>query len=463
MKFIRQDLLTLLISLFILSACSNPEGVGLDVDPEYAISGTLIDTSSIRTTTVREDSVATSNLSKYPLGYMLDPVFGVTEANLAMSLNLPDETLTFGTSAVLDSAVLVLKYADFYGDSVNTSYQIDVHQLEFPLIQGGQYYNTSTFDFTSPVIGSKTIQRVRLKDSVKVQNIIKDKADGEKRVAPQIRIPLNSAFITQNILNAGESALASTAAFREFFKGLYVTVNKTQTQGAGGVMYFDLGNENASGLELYYKTTSGSTVDTTSKTLGIRYGSSPVAANFRHNYAGTPVEQQLNAPQQMFSTTYVQGLAGLKTKVTFPYLSNLKALGNVTVNKAELVIDVEGGANPFTPLPRLYLYRTDIAGQKQLLPDVSDRDFRSVTDLEFGGFYSSTNKRYVFAITSYVQDIINGKLKQYDAFIAPADVAAQKSAAVSPTGLVAGRSVLGAFGNPTYKMKLNIFYTSANN
>ena len=463
MKFIRQDLLTMLISLFILSACSNPEGVGLDVDPEYAISGTLIDSSTVRTSTIKEDSVNTTSMSRYPLGYMVDPVFGPTEANLAMSLVLPEQNLTFGTSAVLDSAVLVLKYSDFYGDSLNTTYQVNVHQLTSPLVEAQTYYNTRTYEYNSSVLGSRTISRVRLKDSVKVKNIIDDKPDGEKRVAPQIRIPLNSAFISQNILNTDAANLASTSAFNQFFKGLYVTVNKSQINGAGGVKYFDLGSENASGLELYYKTTRGTTVDTVSKTLNIMHGSARVAASFIHNYTGTPVQAQLNNPNQVFTTNYVQGLAGLKTKVTFPYLTNLKSLGKVTVNKAELVIDVEGGESPLTPLPRLFLYRTDIAGQKQLLPDVSDRDFRAITTLEFGGYYSTTRKRYVFAVTSYVQDIINGNLKQFDAFLAPADVAADKSVALNPTGLVAGRSILGGFGNPTYKMKLNIFYTSANN
>ena len=453
----------MLISLFILTGCSNPEGVGLDVDPEDAISGTLVDSSTVFSSTVREDSLMTTGLSRYPLGFMRDPVFGTTEANLAMTLNLPDTEISFGTAPVLDSAVLVLRYADFYGDSTGTVYQVDVHQLQDALSPSGPYFNTYVHQFNSTVIGSKRVPRVRIKDSVTVQDIIKDKADGTKKLPAHLRIAIDPAFITANVLNAGD-ALKSNSAFHEFFKGLYVTVNKQQTSGPGGVFYFDFRTEGASGLELYYKNTKDSKVDTTSQTLQITPGtSSPVAAHFVHNYAGTPVEAALNGAHQTSSVTYVQGLAGLRTKVTFPYLTNLKSLGNVTVNKAELVVDVEGGENPFTPLPRIFLYRTDIAGQKQLFPDVSDLDFRSVTDVEFGGFFNSTRKRYKFSVTAYVQDIINGKLKQFDAYIAAADLLADKGSATSPTGLVAGRSVLGGFANPSVKMKLNIFYTSANN
>ncbi|HEY0771947.1 MAG TPA: DUF4270 family protein, partial [Sphingobacteriaceae bacterium] len=124
MKYIKQDLLTLLISLFILSACNNPDNIGLEVDPDYAINGTLVDTATIISRTVPEDTVQTTSLGKYPMGYMNDPVFGTTEANIALSLSLPSNNQTFGTNPVLDSAVLVLKYADFYGDSLQSSYKV---------------------------------------------------------------------------------------------------------------------------------------------------------------------------------------------------------------------------------------------------------------------------------------------------------------------------------------------------
>ncbi len=63
MKYTIQGLLTLLVSLFIISACKNPDGVGLDIDPDDAIKGTLIDTSTIRAYTVREDSIVSTNSS----------------------------------------------------------------------------------------------------------------------------------------------------------------------------------------------------------------------------------------------------------------------------------------------------------------------------------------------------------------------------------------------------------------
>lgn len=463
MKYIKQDLLTLLISLFILSACNNPDNIGLEVDPDYAINGVLIDTATIRTRTVPEDTVQTTAIGKYPMGYMNDPVFGTTDANIALSLTLPANNQTFGTNPVLDSAVLVLKYADFYGDSLQSSYKVNVHQLQTKLDGNTSYSNRSTFNFNSTVIGTKAV-RVSFKDSVKVTEIVTGKPDVQKNKAPHIRIPISSSFISGNFLNGVPANFADQTAFANFIKGLYITIDKAQTTGSGGVMYFDLTNDNSSGLEIYYKSENGTAKDTTMLNFKIQAsGVTPVASNFSHNYAGTPVETQLNNPNQQFQTTYVQGLAGLRTRVNFPYLTKLKELGKITINKADLIIDVEGGTAPFTPAKRLILYRTDIANQRQQVPDLSSSDPRSILEGDFGGFYNSTTKRYTFAITSYVQDIVNGKIKQYDTFIAPADFTADRATAIFPSATVASRSILGAKGNATYKMKLNIIYTKTNN
>ena len=461
MKYNKIDLLTLLISLFIFSACNNPDTVGLEVDPDYAINGVLIDTSTIVSRTVPEDSISTIALNKYPMGYMQDPVFGTTEANVALSLTLPSNNQTFGTSPVLDSAVLVLKYADFYGDSVQSTYQINVHRLQNALNGNFNYTNKSNFGFNNTVIGTKSVH-VSLKDSVKVTEIVTGKPDVQKNKPAHIRIPISASFITNNFLNGVPANFADNATFKDFIKGLYVTVDKAQSTGRGGILYFDLSSDNASGLEIYYKSQNGTAVDTTMLNFKIQASqANPVASNFNHNYAGTPVEVQLTNPDQQFLTTYVQGLGGLRTKINFPYLTNLKELGNITINKADLIIDVEGGAVPFAPLPRLILYRTDIANQRQSVPDLSS-DPRALLESQFGGFYNSNTKRYTFALTSYVQDIVNGRLKQYDTFIAPAEVTADRASAILPTAGVAGRSILGTKGNPTYKMKLNIIYTKTN-
>lgn len=47
MKFLRLDLLTLLISLFILNSCKNKDTIGLGADSSTQLNGSLIDTSTV--------------------------------------------------------------------------------------------------------------------------------------------------------------------------------------------------------------------------------------------------------------------------------------------------------------------------------------------------------------------------------------------------------------------------------
>ena len=75
MKFFRLDLLTLLISLFILSSCKNQDTIGLGVDATNQINGVLVDTSTIVINTVKDDSLIASGITKAPLAYFHDPIF----------------------------------------------------------------------------------------------------------------------------------------------------------------------------------------------------------------------------------------------------------------------------------------------------------------------------------------------------------------------------------------------------
>ncbi|MDP3467586.1 MAG: DUF4270 domain-containing protein [Daejeonella sp.] len=460
MKLYKLDLLTLLISLFILSSCQNTDSIGLDVDPATEVTGSFTDTITVISSTVKEDSLVTNTLTKYPLGYLIDPIFGKTNANIAMSLTLDPPGLNFGTSPVLDSAVLVLYYAkDFYGDSTS-NFQVEVHQLNNPLSTSVRYYNTQAQSYGSSVIGSKRL-RFNVNDSVRVTEIVTGNPDKQVTRAPQMRIPLNSSFITTNFLNASSTTLSSDDLLNKAVKGFYLTVNKAQSSGPGGIAFFNLSD--SSRLEIYYKSQNGALIDTTMHKFPIVNGSVPVIADFKHDYSGTDIPANLNNTSTQQDFTYVQGLAGLRTKIRFPHIEKLKNLGNITINKAELIVSVVGGTDAFKPASRLIMYRTDIANQRQFIPDFSTDPAFSLTDFDFGGFYDSSKKHYKFQITSYIQDIIKGKLRQYDTYIAPVSTDFNRSAGPSVSGSNAGGAVIGSGkSGVSYQMKLRVIYSKIN-
>ena len=459
MKLYKLDLLTLLISLFILSSCQNTDSIGLDVDPSTAVTGTFTDTITLVSFTAKDDTMVTNTLSKYPLGHFIDPIFGKTTANIAMSLTMDPPGLSFGTSPVLDSAVLVLYYAkEFYGDSTS-NFQVDVHQLNNPLSTSVQYYNTQPQSYASTVIGSKRL-RFSIKDSVRINEIVTGKPDKTVSKPPQMRIPINSNFVTTNFLNASTTTLSSNDLLNKSVKGFYLTINKAQSTGPGGIAFFNL--TDSSKLEIYYKSQNGATTDTVLHKFPIVNNTLPVIADFKHDYTGTARPANLNSTSQQ-NITYVQGLAGLRTKIRFPHIEKLKNLGNITINKAELIVSVIGRSDGFKPASRLIMYRTDIASQRQFIPDFSTEAAFSLTDVDFGGFYDSSKNQYKFQITSYIQDILKGKLKQYDTFIAPVNADYNRSIGPAASGSTAGGSILGSGKSGlSYQMKLRIIYSKIN-
>ena len=230
--------------------------------------------------------------------------------------------------------------------------------------------------------------------------------------------------------------------------------------GNGCIIFFDL-QSNISALEIYYKATNGTAIDTNVATFKVRG-----ASEIEYDRTGTLVQEQLATPQlNSYDTVYVQPVAGLRTKIEFPDIQELAGAGNISINKAELVIPVVSEASdPLKPAPRLGLYRTDIAGQRQPVPDnAMGIDPRFLDERIFGGFYNATDKTYTFNITSYVQDLISKPLNyESHTYIAAIDLPLTGRVNVMPSAITAARSILGGKGHSTSPIKLKITYTKPN-
>ncbi|ARS42313.1 hypothetical protein CA265_22690 [Sphingobacteriaceae bacterium GW460-11-11-14-LB5] len=479
MKFTKQDLLTLLIGLFLFASCKNPDGVGLDVDPATAITGTLV-VSQVKSQLVKEDAANTYGLNRYPLGYMVDPTFGKTEAALALTVYPVSTSYDFGTSPVLDSAVLVLKIdttstlTKFYGDTTNSKYSIDVYQLANKVTT---YKSSDVQAINNTLLGNFT-GKLAPNTKRKVFDIVTGKADTLKTVPAQIRIPLNKAFIQNAILNLGTTGTATDAKFIESFKGLYAQINKTSSTGVGGIAFLNFSGTDSYLQLVWKKTNSSNGIDTTSVNFPVgrlvsnSSGSatliSGVAANIKHDYTGTEVQKQIDVavpidPAPQYNVTYLQGLAGVKTKLTFPQLTSFTSTyGKAIINKAELVVELgeSAPAYPFNAAQRLSLYRWDIAQQAADIPDYATFSSSASGGASlFGGYFDSLKKRYIFIVTSYVQSLIDKDVEDYGTFLAPTSYTDFQKA---PSATSAERSIIGASNATASKIKLNIYYTKIN-
>jgi hypothetical protein len=457
MKFFRLDLLTLLISLFILNSCKNKDTIGLGLDSSTQLNGSLIDTSTIVVNTLPEDSVITSGLVKTPLGYFIDPLMGTTESNIAAALNLPGSTaysLPTGTITI-DSAVLVLHYADgFYGDSLTSKYKVNVYQLGVRPLLGKAYYNTDSWTTNlGSLVGTRSFF-ARTHDSIKIYNIITGQPDTLIKVVPQLRIPIDKNFVNSILFNAGSALLASNTVFLNTVKGLYITLDKTGTTGAGGTMMFTA----ADSLNVYYRAVSGTTIDTALVSLPLSTQSAEIKRT-----PSTALNTEFANTSSSRNLIYLQGLAGTKVKIKFPYLKNIiSTIGsNIVINRAELVVTPNPGSTiPFKPQPKLTMYRYDVAHQPSELEDASTSDRRYQGVSVFGGFYSPSFNSYHFIITAYVQDLMNGTTVDYGTYLAPVDTTNKSSVDYLRTPQTAGRVIaVGTDKNSPYRIKLNIIYT----
>jgi hypothetical protein len=475
MKFIKLDLLTLLISLFLFASCESTSTIGLEVDPTNAIQGALVDTVTIKSQTIAEETVNTRTALRFPLGYLKDPIFGTTEASLAATVNLPNAEYAFGASAVLDSAVLILNYAgEFYGDSTAT-YSIDVHQLNENLTGQSSFLNNRTYPYKTALLGNKT-SKLYPTTKVKVTDVVLGKADTVRNATPQIRIVLDRAQLQSILINSPTTTdFKSNTNFARYFNGVHVQINKTNSNGTGGIAFLNLSDAN-SGISVYYKkpsTTTTGAVDTVSATFPITAGTNPVAASINHVYS-TDIATQLANPTVQYATTYLQPLGGLRNKISFPSLGNFaKNIGKIAINKAELVIDLSASTDviPFNAAPRLALYRYDLANQRKQLPDndtptqLNAGDKRALGPIVFGGYFNPLTKQYVFVITSYVQDLLDGKTQDYGTFLAATPLS-EADIDIFPSIATAARSVVGSYKKSPSAgdkvMKLNIYYTKIN-
>ncbi|WP_295769801.1 DUF4270 family protein [uncultured Mucilaginibacter sp.] len=476
MKFIRLDLLTLLISLFILNSCKNQNDIGLPIG-DQEINGTLLVYDDIQVKTDTENVVSTARVdlgqsnpvAKTPLASLRDPRLGEITSNIATGIYLPGRsayTVPTGTITA-DSVVLELYYTQgFYGDSLNSKFKVNVFQLkEKPLnqnYQANKHWTTEGDNWVNPSKAGP--YNARPNTNVKVTDAVAGKADTVRNAAPHLRVSLQPSKVTQYLFNA--ATVTGNSTFQNSIRGLYITLQRNQPSETGANLMFNLDN---SAIKVYYRANNAGTIDTGVVSLGMATHVAEISRTF-----SSEVQSALNSTATSNDLFYIQGLLGLRTKVSIPNVKNMFGnvdLKTIAINRAELVVSPEPGTDlpPFLPSPQLTLYKLANTLQRQQLPDAAS-DGRSVYDprffssLEFGGNYIKSKKEYHFLVTGYLQDLVSGKTQDYGTYIGAIDTLARATFVdVAPSFQSPGRLI--ATGNkkssPT-RIKLNVIYTKNN-
>ncbi|RLD31358.1 MAG: hypothetical protein DRI73_08870, partial [Bacteroidetes bacterium] len=295
---------------FLFSCEEPPTGIGIDFKlPDQRLDVRYSDTNTVIGLVYTMDSIRADEPSYSLLGSKNDPVFGTANAAFITQLVLSDR-FEPGNNARADSIILFLLKKDLYGDE-NAQMNLSVwHSFNTIYLDSAYYSNFNALDSLGPeLIGSV--------DYLAGDSIIK--------------VSLDTAF--GNWLISDEDALVSQAAFQNHFKGLYIK-SENISGGNGGITLIDV-LSSQSGMVLYYGNSE-------QDSLGFVFEMNNQAARvaiFNHDYTTADESTKIQYLNDDIQDTviYVQGMSGVYTKLSLPFLDVWKDSMPMAVNLAEFI------------------------------------------------------------------------------------------------------------------------------
>lgn len=403
-----------LISFAFFSCNDDNSDVGLELLPGNDKIDVFVDTINVDCFTLLDNHISTDKRSLSPLGNYHDPIFGYTQAGFATHLRIVTSNSSFDKVDTVNSLELHLKYKTYYGDT-NTLQKINVYRLKKDIYSDSTYYsdfvlNPSDYELliSSDIhFGKDSIMRIKL--PIELANSFID--------------PANAAYFKTD------------QSFLQFFKGLYIA---TDQLSAGGCIYSINLQDKASKMVMFYNDSASFNFVVNTKAAIINM--------FNHNYSTAipdinSVLADTLTPNQL---CYIQNLAGLKVKILFPELNNLKAnyrSKKIAINKAKLKIKIERNTqeDKFLPPPKLTLVKVLDNGKYDFISDYK------INGTYFGGALSSYT--YTFNIPLYIQDLIGGE-KELGLLLFATD-----------NRTMSHRVVVNASNNSPDRMQLELYYS----
>ena len=381
------------IALFALCfmafiSCKKKEyALGSDViDAATILNGSSVDTFTLLTYSIEEDTVISDNPANVVLGSYSASFY--TQLRLAgVDPNFADPS-----EIVIDSFVLALEYVGYYG--ALDAQTFEVYELEESLSLDSTYYSFSTL--THSATNLVPAENATVTPNTSSPTIV----DGDS-LAPQLRIHLDTNMARNLIVEAtsGSGTFSSNEAFLDFFKGLHIKTNNTQLQSEGAALYLDI-NDPSSKATIYFKQNG----EATSYDLLMNSD----CADFTHvdlDASNTSLDVVL-ADSTLGQNEFYAHAFSSRAAVSIPGLLNLPE--NIVIHRADLSLPIQ--------------YQTGYKYQPGNNLSVATRIDSSSTQLaNIGviGVYNSLDKNFNINIREYVQSIVNKELPLTELVVSP--------------------------------------------
>lgn len=368
------------VTLAFASCKDDDSAIGTGIMPSSDMMEFKCDTMGAETYVVRDSMVETQNRTINPIGIINDPIFGQTTASCIFQTLLSTNNVQFSkeidtTDLSGVSLELRLKYASKYGDS-QSAMTINVNRLLTDIYYDSTYHENMAMD------ASKYELLVSQNLTFGSDSIIK--------------IEMPASFTRELITQNAKKTNWNNTEFLKFLKGFYITTELTS--GDGCIYALNLiGND--SKMILKYN-------DTCTFAFNINEYSTRVNL-YSHDYtnADSELKEAMSNPETPTKYCYIQGLAGLKTKIKFPEIKTMFDSTNIIINRAQLTVRIKDGSlSEAIPNPKA-ISMTKIMDSG--LFDFID-DYKSNSKY-FGGTYNDADNSYTFNIPLHLQNLQNGE------------------------------------------------------
>lgn len=366
----KKTLLLFCVSLFMLFSCTDPQTIGLEVQPESdKITLTSFDDNNPFTLQTKiVDSVRADERLRAILGYYESVDFLDAKASFSTHLRLTENSVDFGQNPKLDSAIISLAYSGYYGDT-SIAMSIQVEQLSEDIYLDSNYYSNET---VSSLPFSEPLEYTFLPRPNTLQYNSGD-------TIGQRSLFIKANQLGQLILDAGSDNLVDNESFISYLKGIKFLVDPNQSSSS--LLYFNL-IDGASKVTIYYNDS-------------LSYDLIFSAAAARINHFEMEDNFMIN---DLFG---VQSMAGLELHLTFNNLADLrKRLTNKAINQTLVSFDSQNSTDLNPSHSTLSLVRLDSNQNKLILDDFLEEG-------HFGG--SLENDKYTFNISKYMLGLISGE------------------------------------------------------
>tara|TARA_R110002153_G_scaffold129674_1_gene278396 strand:- start:2719 stop:4017 length:1299 start_codon:yes stop_codon:yes gene_type:complete len=276
----------------------------------------LVDTLTVSTSTMKFDSITTSESTRILTGKYTDSVFGSITASSYMQF-LP-ETYTIDSEAEFDSIVMVLGYDKYYYNDTLQKNTIHIKKINENLKPESDdyFYNTSNIGYDEDDLGFlEYYPRPLAGDSITIT------------LVDDFGTDVFSKLQEKNIVNSDE--------YRDYFKGIGIVPDDTDN---GSIIGFSKSSENTY-LRLYFSTDTAD--ESVQEYIDIQINATTSPIPFFNKITAdnpiAPLQTLTNSKVNLESAdsnkqSFIESGIGIAMRVQFPHINSLYDIpGNGTI------------------------------------------------------------------------------------------------------------------------------------